>query len=161
MKLENNDFIFVLVQFVLFFVYVIDVKIVSIGWLPFINRIGLFTFVLGVLIVLVALLQLNKNLSPFPTPKLNSKLVKTGLYKFIRHPLYAGILYVVFGYGLYIGSIFKLIVATTIYILFYFKTKYEEEKLLEFFDEYKAYKVATGRFFPKKILINCFKNILV
>ncbi|WP_035086859.1 methyltransferase family protein [Aquimarina latercula] len=149
MKLENNDFLFVLVQFVLFFVYVIDVKIGSIGWLPFINRIGLFTFVLGVLIVLVALLQLNKNLSPFPTPKLNSKLVKTGLYKFIRHPLYAGILYVVFGYGLYIGSVFKLIIATTIYILFYFKTKYEEEKLLEFFDEYKAYKVATGRFFPK------------
>ncbi|WP_405208054.1 methyltransferase family protein [Aquimarina sp. LLG6339-5] len=149
MKLENNDFLFVLVQFALFFVYVIDVKIVSIGWLPFINRIGLFTFVLGVLIVLVALLQLNKNLSPFPTPKLNSKLVKTGLYKFIRHPLYAGILYVVFGYGLYIGSVFKLIIATTIYILFYFKTKYEEEKLLEFFDEYKVYKVATGRFFPR------------
>ncbi|AXT58141.1 isoprenylcysteine carboxylmethyltransferase family protein [Aquimarina sp. AD1] len=149
MKLENNDFLFVLVQFVLFFVYVIDVKIVSIGWLPFINRIGLFTFVLGVLIVFISLLQLNKNLSPFPTPKLNSKLVKTGLYKFIRHPIYTGILCVVFGYGLYIGSIFKLIIATTIYMLFYFKTKYEEEKLQEFFEEYKVYKATTGRFFPR------------
>ncbi|SEL09989.1 Protein-S-isoprenylcysteine O-methyltransferase Ste14 [Aquimarina amphilecti] len=149
MKLENNDFLFVLVQFILFFVYVIDVKIVSIGWLPFINRIGLFTFVLGVLIVFISLLQLNKNLSPFPTPKLNSKLVKTGLYKFIRHPIYAGILCVVFGYGLYIGSFFKLIIATTIYMLFYFKTKYEEEKLQEFFEEYKVYKATTGRFFPR------------
>ncbi|RKN04302.1 isoprenylcysteine carboxylmethyltransferase family protein, partial [Aquimarina sp. AD1] len=64
-------------------------------------------------------------------------------------PIYTGILCVVFGYGLYIGSIFKLIIATTIYMLFYFKTKYEEEKLQEFFEEYKVYKATTGRFFPR------------
>ncbi|WP_299183856.1 isoprenylcysteine carboxylmethyltransferase family protein [uncultured Aquimarina sp.] len=149
MKLENKDFLFVFIQFVLFLVYIIDLKIVSVSWLPFLDKTGLFILIMGILIVLVSLVQLNKNLSPFPTPKLNSKLIKTGLYKFMRHPIYTGILGIAFGYGFYIGSIFKLMIATFIFVLFYFKSKYEEKKLLGFFSEYEAYKKTTGRFLPK------------
>ena len=149
MKLENKDFLFVFIQFVLFLVYIIDLKIVSVSWLPFLDKTGLFILIMGILIVLVSLVQLNKNLSPFPTPKLNSKLIKTGLYKFMRHPIYTGILGIAFGYGFYIGSIFKLMIAILIFVLFYFKSKYEEKKLLGFFSEYEAYKKTTGRFLPK------------
>ncbi|WP_108801972.1 isoprenylcysteine carboxylmethyltransferase family protein [Aquimarina sp. Aq107] len=149
MKLENKDFLFVFIQFVLFLVYIIDLKIVSVSWLPFLDKTGLFILIMGILIVLVSLVQLNKNLSPFPTPKLNSKLIKTGLYKFMRHPIYTGILGIAFGYGFYIGSIFKLMITTFIFVLFYFKSKYEEKKLLGFFSEYEAYKKTTSRFLPK------------
>lgn len=148
MQLKIKDFIFVLIQFSLFLTYVFDILILKINWPPFIDKLGLLIVIFGILIVIVALIQLNKNLSPFPSPKERSVLVQTGLYKFIRHPIYTGILCVVFGYGFYIGSFFKLIIATAIYILFHFKSRYEEKKLLDFFEDYKTYKESTGRFLP-------------
>ncbi|WP_299431324.1 isoprenylcysteine carboxylmethyltransferase family protein [uncultured Aquimarina sp.] len=149
MELKTKDFVFVFIQFGLFLVYVFEMLILKVNWPSLINKMGLLVLILGILIVLISLIQLNKNLSPFPSPKVNSELIQTGLYKFIRHPIYAGILCVVFGYGFYTDSVFKLIVATAIYVFFHFKSRYEEKKLLVFFEEYKTYKESTGRFLPR------------
>jgi protein-S-isoprenylcysteine O-methyltransferase Ste14 len=110
---------------------------------------GLVTLIIGVLTVAIALLQLNINLSPFPSPKSNSSLIKTGLYKFIRHPIYTGIILTTFGYGLYTDSFYKILISIGLYILFYFKSEYEEERLTKKFTDYKIYKKSTGRFFPQ------------
>jgi len=149
MELKTNDFVFVLIQFGLCLTYVLDIFIIEVNWPEFIGIVGLLVSIFGVLIGIISLIQLNKNLSPFPSPKLDSELVQTGLYKFIRHPIYTGILCIAFGYGFYIGSVFKLIIAIAIYFLFYFKSRYEEKKLLAFFKEYKRYKESTGRFLPR------------
>ena len=54
-----------------------------------------FSYFLGILIILIAFIvmlfsikDLGKNLSPFPRPINNSNLVTTGIYRFIRHPMY-------------------------------------------------------------------------
>jgi protein-S-isoprenylcysteine O-methyltransferase Ste14 len=149
MKLKTKDFIFVGIQFLLFLIYVFEIKLLSFSLPDFLNIVFLIVSIIGFLIVIVALLQLNKNLSPFPTPKSNSELIQTGLYKYIRHPIYTGIILMTFSYGLYSNSSFKLIISILLLILFYFKSSYEEKMLQNKFSEYSEYKKTVGRFFPK------------
>ncbi|MBX9806617.1 MAG: DUF1295 domain-containing protein [Flavobacteriaceae bacterium] len=91
MKVATKDYLFVIIQFILFFVYIFDLN-----WpmkLSFdMQKAGLWIAILGGLIIILALLQLNKNLSPFPTPKDKSVLLQNGLYKYMRHPIYTGII---------------------------------------------------------------------
>jgi len=113
-----------------------------------IQKFGLAIAVFGGIIITLALLQLNKNLSPFPTPKESSSLLQSGLYKFIRHPIYTGIILLFSGYSVYQNSVYKLLVSVVLVILFYLKSIYEEERLEQTFPDYKNYKTKTGRFFP-------------
>lgn len=147
--LEKKDFIFVGVQMVLFILYVFDFNLLTINSYYLIGYFGLGTTIIGALIVVIALLQLNTNLSPFPSPKFNTSLIKSGVYKFIRHPIYTGIILASFGYGLYTDSFYKILISIGLYILFYFKSEYEEERLTKKFSDYIVYKKSTGRFFPR------------
>ena len=110
---------------------------------------SLIVALFGAGILLLAMLQLNKTLSPFPTPLVTGQLITTGLYKFVRHPIYTGIILMAFGFGMYTGSIWRLTIALLLYGLFIFKSKYEEQLLIEKYKDYAAYKKITGRFFPK------------
>jgi len=149
MNLKLKDYLFVGIQFILFFLYLFDIKIFNIDIPRFIQHIFLVITIFGVLILLLALLQLNTNLSPFPTPKSNSQLIQTGLYKYIRHPIYTGILVMLFGYGFYVNSAFKIVITLILLILFFFKSSYEEERLLSKYHNYIEYRKKTGRFSPK------------
>ncbi|MDP1815617.1 MAG: methyltransferase [Leadbetterella sp.] len=110
---------------------------------------SLILSIFGFIIVLIALFDLDKSLTAFPTPKNNSELITSGLYKYVRHPIYTGILLTVFGYSIYSASIPRLIISLLLLILFYFKTHYEAYKLSQKYPDYSAYKARTGRFIPK------------
>ena len=113
-----------------------------------IQKIGLIISFFGGLIILLALLQLNKNLTPFPTPKNNATLLENGLYKYMRHPIYTGIILLFIGFSIYQNSLYKLSITLLLVILFHFKSNYEEQCLEQKFPDYKIYKTKTGRFFP-------------
>ncbi len=146
--IKKADKIYVTIQSLLFVLYIIPVTIFPISFLPAIRYSGKMLFISGILIVLIALLQLNKFLTPFPTPKKNSKLLQSGLYKFVRHPIYTGIILITFGYSFYTESLWKLLTAVILWILFYYKSKYEERLLKQHFVDYEAYQKVSGRFFP-------------
>ncbi len=149
MKLQAQDFIYVGIQFLLFALYVFNVDIVDFTLTSEVRFACLFIAMVGIAILGIALLQLNKNLSPFPTPKDGSELIQNGIYSLVRHPIYSGILFVVFGYGLYSESIYKLIISFLLLLLFFVKSDFEEKKLSEKFTEYSSYRKVSGRFFPK------------
>ena len=113
-----------------------------------IQKIGLLIAVFGGIIIILALLQLNKNLTPFPTPKNNTILLQNGLYKYMRHPIYTGIIFLFTGYSMYQNSFYKLGISLLLVILFYFKSNYEEQRLEQKFPDYKLYKNKIGKFFP-------------
>lgn len=147
MKKNYKDYLFVSIQFILFFCFIFDFDwSLKSGFA--ILKIGLYIAVFGGIIIILALLQLNKNLSPFPTPKNNTTLLQNGLYKYIRHPIYTGIILLFTGYSLSQNSFYKLGISLLLVILFYFKSNYEELRLEQKFPDYKLYKSKTGKFFP-------------
>lgn len=149
MRLERRDYAFVGFQIILFILYFLDLhflKLIAPSWIRVSS--GIITIV-GLLIILISILKLNTNLSVFPSPRSQSRLVTNGLFKLIRHPIYTGIIITSIGYAIYAVSVYKLLIALILYTLFYFKSIYEERKLSQQFSEYEAYKKTTGRFFPK------------
>jgi protein-S-isoprenylcysteine O-methyltransferase Ste14 len=145
---RNKDFFFVGIQILLLGTYLIPVSLSSLPFDNTLNKIGLIIAALGLFIVLIAIIQLNKNLTPFPTPKDGSELIKTGLFKLVRHPIYTGIMLTVTGYSLYRESLWKLLVSLLLGILFYYKSRYEEGLLRRRYRDYSDYMKTTGRFFP-------------
>ncbi len=149
MKIPSKDIIFVALQFLLFIAFTFDVAFMTILFPVVLFWFGVIIFILGALIIIVAVLQLNIHLSPFPSPLPDSKLIQTGVYKFIRHPIYSGLILGFCGYAIISDSGYKLLITFLLFLLFYFKTVYEERLLAEKFSEYSEYKKRSGRFFPK------------
>lgn len=147
MTIKRKDYLFVTIQFILFFCFIFDLNWsmkLGLG----LQKLGLWFNVLGGLIIILALLQLNKNLSPFPTPKNNTTLLQNGLYKYIRHPIYTGIIIFFTGHSVYQNSLYKLAISLLLVVLFHFKSNYEEQRLEQKFPNYKLYKSKTRKFFP-------------
>ena len=147
MKINSKDIVLVCIQLVLFIVYTFPVAW-SLEFFSWIKTIGLVLAIFGFIVVALALLQLNKNLSPFPTQKDSAILIQNGLYTWVRHPIYSGIIILFVGYGIYQDSFFKLVITMYVWVLFYFKTQYEELQLQRKFTEYRVYTSKVGRFFP-------------
>jgi len=146
----KKDIICVVTQFFLFALYFIDWNFYSYQLPAWLGYIAIFFVVVGLLIVLLGILSLNVNFSPFPTPKSNASLISHGIYKYIRHPVYAGIIIALLAYALYSFSAFRILITVSLTVVFYFKTNLEEQLLRERFVDYKDYMKRTGRFFPKK-----------
>jgi len=144
----TRDYLFVITQFLLFLAYVFDVTALDFTLPEVLGYFGLFLALAGLCTCGLALLQLNKNLSPFPTPVKAGELVTNGVYAYARHPIYSGILLFGLGYGLYLGSGYKLLITAALLVLFYIKSSYEERLLAERYKGYTAYRLRVGRFGP-------------
>ncbi len=149
MNLGSKDYKLVALQMLLFLLYIFDLKFLSLAFSSFIKTLAYIVAILGVVVLILAMLQLNKNLSPFPSPKTNSELVQSGLYKYVRHPIYTGILISSFSFAMATESGFRILISILLYILFIVKSEYEERLLTKRYREYELYKKTTGRFFPK------------
>ena len=88
--MHYKNYIFVGIQLVLFIAFIIEIDTLKFNRLDVFQPVFLVLSGLGFLIILTALLQLNTNLSPFPKPKNNATLITSGVYKYVRHPIYSG-----------------------------------------------------------------------
>jgi protein-S-isoprenylcysteine O-methyltransferase Ste14 len=148
MKAKPKDVLFVSIQFILFVLFAADFDW-PLGLSPWFRTVNLIISIIGLSVVVLAILQLNKNISPFPTPKEAAVLIQNGLFKFIRHPIYSGIILMLGGYSFYKDSWYKTAITLLLLLLFHFKTQYEEQQLQNKFKNYNTYKSKTGKFFPK------------
>ena len=145
-KPSYRDYIYVAIQLSLFVIYLLPVQILSTHLPEWLRYSGLVLLGLGVILGAVALLQLTTNLSPFPTPTSNGKLITTGAYRIARHPIYTALIFFGLGYAIYQASLFKGLVTILLLTLFYFKSNYEEKLLTQNYPEYRNYKKRTRRF---------------
>lgn len=149
MKKTRKDYGYVLIQLLLFAGFFADIRVVKIDFIQPVQTFGKALFVFGILIVVGAILQLNRSLSPFPTPKDGGKLVHNGLYHYFRHPIYSGISWGALGFSFATDSGSRLILSICLFVLFTFKSNYEEERLLQTYPEYRQLMNRTWKFFPK------------
>lgn len=77
-------------------------------------------------------------------------LVQTGMYRYVRHPLYASIMLMFFGAVVVYRNLAGLMAVCVIFIPFMtYRAKQEEKLLKERFMGYESYMAQVGRFFPK------------
>jgi protein-S-isoprenylcysteine O-methyltransferase Ste14 len=145
-EIRNKDIFYVGLQLFLFVLYFAVPFTFNVPGL--IRYLGLIIAVAGVAECVLAILQLNKNLTPFPTPVKGGNLIRTGLYKFVRHPIYGGLILFFTGYAVYTQNFGRILVSLALWILFYHKSKYEESLLRKRYPEYESYSKITGRLFP-------------
>ena len=117
---------------------------------------SLLLFALGVLIIVHSSTILIKNAKFSPPTELKldpipQNLVTTGLYKYIRHPIYIGVILVYLCYCLLLRAILCILILNPLLVLcLYFKARQEEKDLKNEFDEvYKKYIKKTGMFLPR------------
>lgn len=117
---------------------------------------GLIFLVFGGLIRMIARLQLKKKAgfdSLIGTSKLKvvkeHHLVKDGLYKHVRHPLYFGEILRNLGFVVILSSIYGTVLVMVSSIFLLFRIEIEEKMLIDVFgEEYKEYKRKTKRLIP-------------
>ena len=107
---------------------------------PFSYFVGFLIIIIAFIILLVAIKDLGRNLSPFPRPINNSNLVTKGIYRFMRHPMYYSLIFISFGVFITKLSIYYLFLTTSLILIIKFKIDLEEQYLKNKFKNYLFYK---------------------
>jgi protein-S-isoprenylcysteine O-methyltransferase Ste14 len=87
--------------------------------------------------------HLGKNWSQAVTIKEDHKLIETGPYSIVRHPIYTGFLFGFVGTSIALGEIRGLIAVALVFVVLYHKLKLEEKWLREQFG--KPYEIYSQR----------------
>lgn len=103
---------------------------------------------LGMAIAIWARVYLGRNWSDSPSLKEGHHLVVTGPYRYVRNPIYAGVLTAALGSALVGGAVWIFVLVVTAVMFAYRMQK--EQRLLsaEFPSEYAAYKKRTTSLIP-------------
>ena len=102
--------------------------------------VGFLIIIIALIILLVAIKDLGRNLSPFPRPLNNSNLVTKGIYRFTRHPMYYSLIFISFGVFIIKLSIYYLVLSISLGLIIKFKIALEEQYLKNKFKNYLLYK---------------------
>ena len=94
----------------------------------------------GLAVCLGAMRRLGRQLLPQPTPVRGGRLVDTGIYGVVRHPIYLGVLLVVTGVVLRWLSLAGLLLLVAAFVFFDRKSAYEEGLLDAAYPEYRRYR---------------------
>ena len=104
---------------------------------------------IGLVIALVARGTLGGNWSNDVDVKVDHELITTGIYRYLRHPIYTGVLLMGLGSALFLGTISAFLGFLFLLGFFWFKTRREEKLLTNHFPkEYPAYKNHTKALIP-------------
>jgi protein-S-isoprenylcysteine O-methyltransferase Ste14 len=112
--------------------------------------LGVLLTAAGVAIAFWARVHLGTNWSGVVTLKEDHELIRTGLYRTIRHPIYTGILLAVLGSVVALGQVRGVIAFFIIWLSFYIKARREESLLsAEFGPRFAEHQQHTGMFLPR------------
>jgi protein-S-isoprenylcysteine O-methyltransferase Ste14 len=105
----------------------------------------------GVLVALAAGLRLGRSLTPLPNPKDDGVLVTQGLYRYVRHPIYTGVLLMALGFVAWGASLWHIVGWVWLWLILSLKVSVEEKMLKARYGEYEAYSTHTGRLVPRMV----------
>ncbi len=115
-------------------------QIIQVNTISFL--LGILIIVIAFIIMLVAIKDLGRNLSPFPRPITNSNLVTNGIYQFIRHPMYYSLILISLGVFIIKLSIYYLCLSISLALIIKLKIILEEQYLQNKYKNYLVYKNA-------------------
>ena len=136
-----KDILLVIVQFGLIILHFLSFKSKDIfSGLTIENLFGLSLIISGLILIIISLNSLGQNISALPQPREKSNLITRGIYSWIRHPMYLGLISISLGNLFFNGSLSKLTLTILLIIVILIKVRYEEEYLIKRFPNYIKYK---------------------
>jgi protein-S-isoprenylcysteine O-methyltransferase Ste14 len=102
----------------------------------------------GILLAGAGFRDLGTNLTPLPHPREEGRLVEDGAYRFVRHPIYGGLVLVAVAWGLFAASAATLLADVLLLVFFVLKSSREEAWLAARYPAYAAYRARTRRLIP-------------
>jgi hypothetical protein len=110
---------------------------------------GTLVTILGLAGAVWARISLGRNWSGYVTYKQDHELVTSGPYRFIRHPIYTGLIVMFIGTFLYYGSLFVLILFIILTVMFLLRVGKEEAIMKRLFGKkYTDYMKTSKRLIP-------------
>jgi len=117
--------------------------------LPLHRILGLAFFFLGLAIAATGQVTLLKNYSGTVVIREGHQLVTHGIYRFIRNPMYFGVIMALLGLPMFASSLYGVLTMSLLIPLFLNRIRMEEKLLTEEFQEqYLEYKSTTKRLIP-------------
>jgi protein-S-isoprenylcysteine O-methyltransferase Ste14 len=100
---------------------------------------------------LITLAIIIWSVTSLPAADRGNKLCTSGVFKYVRHPLYAAFLSVFnFGLAVYLNSYIFIGWAVLLHPVWHYVVRSEERLMIGIFGEtYRVYQQKTGRFLPK------------
>ena len=147
---KNKSNLLVTIQFILLAV-IIGVPFPRFGedFPDWVVGVGSVLVWVGLVILALSIFKLGGSLTASPIPKNDSELKTDGLYKWMRHPIYSGLIATALGLAIEAESLLAILVALVLIALLNYKATWEESFLLERYPEYRSYMSKTGRFVPR------------
>jgi protein-S-isoprenylcysteine O-methyltransferase Ste14 len=119
---------------------------------PAMQNFGILLMLLGCGFAVWARVTIGSNWSGVVTVKENHALITRGPYAWVRHPIYSGVLLMLLGTAVTLGTIINLLEVPAIALAFWLKLRTEEKFMLETFGEqYVAYRRQVRALIPRVI----------
>jgi protein-S-isoprenylcysteine O-methyltransferase Ste14 len=138
----------VLLQLVLFAVIFFAPSVTCFACPDWLRYVGLGLLALGAVLGAGGMLALGKNLTAFPKPIADGTLVTSSVYHFVRHPIYAGLIFGTLGWSLFRANLLGVGLALALFIFFDFKSRREERWLVEAYPGYPQYQQQVKKLIP-------------
>ena len=116
---------------------------------PALRGLGTAGILAGIGLAGVGATSLGRGLTALPLPNERAILRTGGLYRFVRHPIYAGVLLAAVSRTVVLGSPYAVVATTALVALLNGKARFEERQLAARFPGYDAYAARTPRFIPR------------
>ena len=132
---------YMVLRFQLGSLFFVDIRVVA---------LGTAMIAAGAVINILGRLQLQGNWANHIKIYQGHSLVNRGVYRIVRHPLYASIMLMLLGGSLAYKNWLSAVLTLFVFVPFmHYRARQEEALLQEEFLEYAEYKKTTGMFFPK------------
>jgi APA family basic amino acid/polyamine antiporter len=110
--------------------------------------LGGFLILTGAFFGLAGVAVLRGNRTAFPKPREHSRLIREGIYGYVRHPLYTSVILICTGWAIIWASQVALFLALSLIPFFHAKARVEERWLRERYPAYASYERRVRRFVP-------------
>lgn len=110
--------------------------------------LGLILILAGGLVAFAGVISLGSNLTAVPYPKEDARLVESGAFRLVRHPIYSGLILGSFGWGFLFQSWLTLLLALGLFIFFDIKSRREERWLSQKYANYAEYQARVRKLIP-------------
>jgi protein-S-isoprenylcysteine O-methyltransferase Ste14 len=110
--------------------------------------LGTILIGIGAWLIVAGIRGLRESATPMPKPREDGSLIVDGVYAYVRHPVYLGVIVVAFGWAVAMDSFLALIVAAIYAVFLDLKSRREEVWLRAMYPDYDEYARRTRRLIP-------------